>query len=42
MDRRRTEKAHKAWIRRRGLMIDWIGEVLGGWGWFGAGPGTES
>jgi hypothetical protein len=37
MDRRRTEKAHKAWIRRKGLMIDWIGVVLGGlglvWGW---------
>jgi hypothetical protein len=37
MDRRRTEKAHKAWIRRKGLMIDWIGVVLGAlglvWGW---------
>jgi hypothetical protein len=32
MDRRRTEKAHKAWIRRKGLMIDWIGVVLGCWG----------
>lgn len=33
----RMEKAHKACIRRKGLMIDWIGVVLGGlglvWGW---------
>ena len=28
----RMEKAHKACIRRKGLMIDWIGVVLGGLG----------
>ena len=40
MDRRRTEKAHKAWTRRKGLiMIDWIAAVLGAGAWFGAGPG---